>query len=224
MSTQKYMRIYEYIHEYQQLVYDFYSKDVVAFLTTYYRIDTGETIWDDENLMGGSYDRIGQYSGMRYHKILLLPVYYSEEMTTTYDAQDIGYVKDGDTQFVIPSSYGFIPLPGDKIKLEQEYLRPTNNVYPIYYVAGVEKSTNTDRVFYRLKVRVEQSITQTQLDQQLSDPIYTFFDYDKKIHTVSDAQFMTELLQKNEELRECIKENLYDNRSGYYFDHGVGQC
>ena len=77
MSTQKYQRTYEYIHEYQRLVYDFYSKDVVAFLTTYYHIDTTNTIWDDENLMGGSYDRVGEYSGTRYSKILLLPVYYT---------------------------------------------------------------------------------------------------------------------------------------------------
>ncbi len=58
MSTQKYQRIYDYIHEYQNLVYDFYSKDIVAFLTTYYHINSQETIWDNENVMGGSYDKI----------------------------------------------------------------------------------------------------------------------------------------------------------------------
>ena len=223
MSTQKFQRIYDYIHEYQRLVYDFYSKDVVAFLTTYYHIDSTNTIWDDENLMGGTYDRIGEFSGLRFSKILLLPVYYSEEMTTTYDAQEIGYIKDGDTSFVIPSSYGFVPLPGDKIKLEQEYLRPTNNIYPIYNVSGVEKSSNTDRVFFRLKIRVEQSITESQLDEQVS-VLYSFFEYTKQILPIEDAQFLMQLLSKNEDLRKCVKDNLYDNRSGYYFDHGVGPC
>jgi len=223
MSTQKFQRIYDYIHEYQQLIYDFYSKDVVAFLTTYYHIDSDTTVWDDENLMGGSYDRIGEFSGIQFNKILLLPVYYSEEMTTSFDAQEVGYIKEGDTTFVIPSTYGFVPLPGDKIKLEQEYLRPTNNIYPIYNVTGVEKSTNTDRVFYRLKLRVEQSITEDQLDEQVSN-LYTFFEYDKKIHSLGDAQFLTQLLSKNESLRQCVKDNLYDNRSGYYFNHGVGPC
>ena len=219
MSTQKYQQIYDYIHEYQKLVYDFYSKDVVAFLTTYYHIDTFNTTWDNENLMAGSYDRVGSLSGVRFHKILLLPVYYSEEITTSYDGQDIGYIKDGDTTFVIPSSYGFVPLPGDKIKLEQDYLKPTNNLYPIYYVGGIEKSSNTDRVFYRLKVHVEQSITETQLDLQVSDPIYTFFEYNKKIYTLDNAKFMTQLLQKNTELLNCIKQKLYDSRSGYYFNN-----
>lgn len=219
MSTQKYQRIYDYIHEYQKLLYDFYSKDVVAFHTTYYHIDTTQTVWDNENLMGGSYDKIGEFSGTRFYKILLLPVYYSEEMTTVYDGRDIGYVKDGDTTFVIPSSYGFVPLPGDKIKLEQEYLRSTNNIYPIYYVGGIEKTSNTDKVFYKLKLHVEQSITEEQLDEQISDPIYTFFEYDKKIHTLNDAQFMAQLLSKNDDLRACIKNNLYDNKSGYYFNN-----
>lgn len=223
MSTQKYERLYAYIHEYQRLVYDYYSKDVVAFLVTYYRINSGTTIWDDENLMGGSYDKVGALSGMKYDKILLLPVYYSDEMAITYNAQEIGYIKDGDTTFVIPSSYGFVPLVGDKVKFEQDYLKTTNNTYPIYTVMGIEKTSNTDRVFYKLKVRVEQSFTETQLDEQVSN-IYTFFEYDKNIHTLEDAQFMTQLLAKNEELKTCITNNLYDKRSGYYFNYGIGPC
>ena len=71
MSTQKYTRIYDYIHEYQRLIYDFYSKDVVAFLTTYYHIDAEETIWEDEHVFGGSYDRVGEFSGVRFLYILL---------------------------------------------------------------------------------------------------------------------------------------------------------
>ena len=70
MAIQNYSRIYDYIHEYQRLVYDFYSKDVVAFLTTYYHINTESTIWEDENLFGGSYDRVGEYSGVKWDKIL----------------------------------------------------------------------------------------------------------------------------------------------------------
>ncbi len=216
MSTQKFERIYDYIHEYQQLIYDFYSKDVVAFLTTYYHIDTDDTIWEDENMFAGSYDRVGQLSGVRWNKILLLPVYYIDEISTSFDAQDVGYIKENETTFVIPSTYGFVPLPNDKIKLEQSYLRPTNNIYPIYNVSGVEKSVNADRLFWKLKVEVEQSITTSQLDQQLIDT-FTFFEYDKKIHTIPDAQFLSRLLSKNETLRGILRNDLYDPNSGYYF-------
>jgi len=212
---QKYERIYDYIHEYQSLIYDYYSKHVVAFLTTYYHIDTDETIWEDENVFAGSYDRVGEYSGVRWNKILLLPVYYMDEINTPLDGQDIGYVKENNSTFVIPSTYGITPLPNDKLKLEQDYLRPTNNIYPLFNIGGVEKSVNADRVFWKINVSLEQSVTENQLNQQVQET-YTFYDYDKKIHTVDDASFMTRLLSKNESLRETAK-TLFDSNSGFYF-------
>jgi len=131
---QKYLRIYDYIHEYQRLIYDYYSHSVVAFLTTYYHIDTDETIWEDENVFAGAYDRVGELSGIKWNKILLLPVYYIDEINSPLDGQEIGYVKENNSTFVIPSIYGITPLPNDKIKLEQDYLRPTNNTYPLFNV------------------------------------------------------------------------------------------
>jgi hypothetical protein len=212
---QKYEKIYDYIHEYQGLVYDFYSKHAVSFLTTYYHIDTDETIWEDENVFAGSYDRVGEYSGVRWNKILLLPVFFIDEINTPLDGQDIGYVKENNTTFVIPSTYGITPLPNDKLKLEQDYLRPTNNIYPLFNVGGVEKSVNEDRLFWKIIVQLEQSVTETQLNQQVQD-VYTFFDYDKKIHTFDDSSFMTQLLSKNETLKETT-ECLFDKNSGFYF-------
>lgn len=220
MSTQKYQRIYDYIHEYQNLIYNFYSKDVVAFLTTYYHIDTQDTIWEDENVFAGSYDRVGELSGVKWNKILLLPVYYIEDVTTSFDGQDIGYIKENDSILVIPSTYGFTPLPNDKIKFEQEYLRPTNDVYPVFNVGGIEKSVNADRLFWKMKVHVEQSVTISQLEQQISNT-YTFFEYDKKIHTIPDAQFLARLLAKNEDIRSIAKNDLYDKRSGFYFVNNI---
>lgn len=216
MTLQKYERIYDYIHEYQRLVYDVYSKHAISFLTTYYHIDVQETIWDDQNLMGGSYERIGELSGIMFHKILLLPVFFPDEISTAFDAQEIGYVKEGETSIVIPSTYNFIPLPGDKVKFEQSFLRQTNDIYPIYTVGGIEKSTNTDLVFYKLKVKVEQSITEEQLQRQVSN-IYSFFEYSKQIYTLQNAQELANLLQRNSLLRERIKQSFYDSNSGFYF-------
>lgn len=212
---QKYEKIYNYIHEYQNLIYNYYSKDAISFLTTYYHIDTEETIWEDEHVFAGSYDRVGEFSGIKWNKVLLLPVFYIEEINTPMDGQDIGYVKENNTTFVIPSTYGITPLPNDKIKMEQEYLRVTNNTYPLFNVGGVEKSVNEDRLFWKLSVQLEQSVTESQLNLQVED-VYTFYDYDKKIHTVEDASFMTKLLAKNKELR-CTSQSLFDNNSGFYF-------
>jgi hypothetical protein len=99
--------------------------------------------------------------------------------------------------------------------LEQDYLRPTNNTYPLYNVGGVEKSVNADRLFWKINVSLEQSVTETQLNLQVENS-YTFYDYDKTIHTVDDATFMTRLLSKNEDLRAVTK-SLFDDNSGFYF-------
>jgi len=64
-------------------------------------------------------------------------------------------------------------------------------------------------------VSLEQSVTETQLNLQVENS-YTFYDYDKTIHTVDDATFMTKLLAKNEDLRTEIK-SLFDDNSGFYF-------
>jgi hypothetical protein len=193
---------------------------VVAFLTTYYHIDTEETIWEDENMFGGAYEKVGDLSGIRWNKYLLIPVYYSDEITTAFDAQDIGYIKENETTFIIPSTYGFTPLPNDKFKLEQEYLRPNKDVYPVFSVTGVEKSVNADRLFWKLKIEVEQSVTTTQLDEQVVNT-YTFYDYDKKIHTIDQGQFLTRLLSKNKTLRDRLRKDMYDINSGYYFINNV---
>lgn len=211
---QKYERLYAYIHDYQRLIYDFYSKHAIAFLTTYYNISTEETVWDDEDLLGGSYEPIGELSGIRWNKYLLLPVYFIEDVSTIFSGEETGYIKEGETSIVIPSTYGITPLPRDIVKLEQAYLRPTNDVYPIFSVTGVEKSVNADRTFWKLKLMVEQSRTTTEVEQQLNST-YVFYDYNKQIHSVDGATFLTNMLIKNETLRSYLKD-LFDDNCGFY--------
>jgi len=216
MYIQLYTRLYQYIEEYQKLIYDIYSKHVVAFLTTYYNIDKEETIWEDEKVFSGSYHVISNdLSGLRWKKILLLPVYYMEEVSNAFDAQDRGYIKENSSSLVIPSTYGITPYPGDMIKFEQSFLRPTNDIYPLYQVGGAEITVNADRRFWKLKITNFQSRTTTELDNQVTD-LLAFSEYDKKIHLVDDYEFLTRILYKNELLRENMK-SLYDNNSGFYF-------
>jgi hypothetical protein len=215
MSTQKYERLYFYVHEYQKLVYDFYAEDVVRFLVTYYNMNIPKTIWEDENIFGGPYEWTGDLSGIKRNKILVLPVYYVDQVVTAFDAEETGYNKDNETTFVIPSTHGFIPYPQDIIKVEQHYLRPTNDVYPLYVVSGVEISANTDRRYWKLKVETFQSETLASVDAQVEN-IYSYVEYDKKIHTLYDAEFMARLLVKDSNLRPTLK-NLHDERVGFYY-------
>jgi len=216
MSMQNYERLYEYVHEYQRLLYEYYSKSVVRFLVTYYNLNVDETIWEDEDVFGGAYEDVGEYSGIKRNKILLLPVYYPEEINTAFDGEDIGYNKNTETTIVIPSTYGFKPYPHDILKFEQSFLRPTNDTYPLYEVTGVEIHPNTDRRYWRLKCQVFQSETLQSVDAQVVNT-YSFVEYSKQIHTLEDAQFISRLLYKDSLLRPVLKDNLFDNRSGFYF-------
>jgi len=215
MTIQNYQRIYDYIHEYQNLVYNYYSKHVVAFLVTYYNLNVCDTVWEDEDLMGGAYEQVGDLTGIRRNKILMLPLYYAEEINTAFDAQDIGYIKENDTSFVMPSTYNFRPYPNDIIKLEQAYLSPKNNTHPLFIVSGVEIHPNTERRFWKIRCKVFQSETLASVESQVEN-IYSFVEYDKKIHTIDDSQFIAKLLYKHSLLKQNLN-NLYDRRCGFYF-------
>lgn len=215
-DIQNYERLYHYVHEYQNLLYDYYSKHVVRYLVTYYNLNIDETIWEDEDIFGGAYEQTGNLTGIKRNKILLLPVYYPEEITSSFDGEDVGYNKTTETTIVIPSSYGFKPYPHDIIKLEQEFLRSNNDIYPIYTVTGVEIHPNTDKRYWRLKCQVFQSETLNSVDEQVTN-IYSFVEYDKKIHTLQNAQFLSRLLYKDSLLKPILKDSLFDDRAGFYY-------
>jgi len=214
-SPQLWERQYHYIHEYQYLVYEYYAKDVVAFLTTYYHLNTSETIWDNEYVMGGAYEEIGDLTGIRWDKFLLLPVFFIDEISSIgFDATEIGQNKLTETYCVIPSEYKFTPLPHDIIQFEQDYLQMSPNNQPIYHVSGVEIAPNTDRRFWKLKLEVNQSRKIPEVENQTLNT-YMFLDYDKQIHTVENANIILNLLETNSNLKKTVSEN-YDSGTGFY--------
>jgi len=212
---QNYERLYWYIHDYQDLLYRYYSKHAIAFLTTYYNLDKENTVWDNEDLLDGAYERVGELTGIKFNKYLLIPVFFITEVTTAYDGSEIGFIKEGNCELVIPSTYNIIPYEGDIVKMEQDYLRPTNDIYPTFMVTGKEKSVNTDITFFKLKVEIFQSKTTDQVDQQVSE-LFVFFDYTKKIYTYDDATFLAKMVSKNYKLSQQTN-NLFDSNSGLYF-------
>lgn len=214
---QNYNRIYDYIYEYWKLIYDVYAKHAVAFQSTYYNLDKESLVWDNENLMGGYYEKIGSLSGLKWNKYSLLPIYFVEETNTIFDGQDVGIVNEGESECVIPAAYGIEPNANDMIKFDQTFLvsDPSKNVYPIFCVTGIQKHAHQDKPYWKLKLSVEQSRTTDELDAQVSNN-FIFFEYDKKVHTIPEAQTMTRMLSKAESLSSSLK-SVYDENSGLYF-------
>lgn len=211
---QNWNRLYSYIHDYQNLLYDFYSKHAVAFLTTYWNLNRQDTIWDDESLLGGAYERLGDLTGIKFNKYLLLPIYFPDEISSPFEGTEIGQNKEQETTIVFPSTYGINPYPGDFVKLEQQFMRPTNNTYPIFVVGGVEIHPNTDRRFWKMKIQVYESETTEQLDNQTED-VFVFFDYDKKIHPLEEAITLARMMEKSATLKRRLKD-MWDPNTGFY--------
>lgn len=212
---QFYSNIYNYIEEYWHFLYDIYGQHAISYPVTYYNLDIDTTVWDNTDLIGGYYEKIGTLSGVRWKKILLLPIFQIEETQTQYDGQDIGYVNEGDSGFVIPSSYGIHPYPNDFVMFNRDFLETTPTPHSLYAITGVEKQSAQDKTFWKCKLSVETSKTECDLTNQISQT-YTFYDYTKKIYSLSDATSLTRMLAKNETIRSRVT-NLFDKNSGYLF-------
>jgi hypothetical protein len=216
-GMQNYMRLYDYINEYWDLIYDIYPRQGNGYLTTYYNLDTPNLIWDNEKMMNGAYEWVGNNSGIRWNKYLLLPVYFPTEMKSQFDAQEQGYVnEDKDFTLTIPSDYGIIPYPGDIFKVESRFLfnNHADDIYPVYIVKGVQKQSPQDKTYWQLYCDVYQSKDMVQVDRQVTN-VFVYFNYTSSIQTVSDATELTNMMNKNGKLIQYIKDG-YDPNSGFY--------
>jgi hypothetical protein len=211
---QNYNRIYDYFVDYWKTLYEYYANHAVAYVVTYYSLDQPNTVWDNENLMGGYYEKIGALSGVRWKKILLFPVYFITEIDTIFDAQEGGLLTQGELDFVFPATYGINPVANDILKLYQNYIQEDDR-YALYVVTGTQKQTSGDKTYYKCRARVEQSRTIDDIEPQVSSQL-VYYDYDKKIHLVDEAATMTRLLSKNSAIRTNLN-NLFDQNSGLYF-------
>jgi hypothetical protein len=207
---QNWERLYEYIHEYQELVQDYYSRHGVAFLSTYWNINKEKTVWDKQQMYGGAYEKTGELSGMKWDKYLLLPVYFAEEISTGFDGSEIGLIKEQETSIVFPSVYGITPYANDVVKFESEYLQSENDTYPLFKVTGVEPYPNTEKRYWKLRLKVYESKAIERLEAKTEDT-YVFFDYDKKVHTVEEATTLARMLAKDEELKTNLVDMWNDN-------------
>ena len=212
---QNYKRIYDYYYEFWKTIYDVYSRHGIAYKVTYYHLDTTSTIWDDDTLFGGSYESLGPLSGIKYDKILFLPIYFITEMSNVWDAQAEGFINPGEIEIVIPSDYGFVPIPGDMFKLDEFVIDTQRDINPIFKISNLKKQTHQDLAYWQSHGEIYQSKTTEDLDLQVQNTM-VFYDYDKKIHTLNDSISLTRMLNKNKIVRDRLKD-LYDRNSGLYF-------
>jgi hypothetical protein len=211
---QKWMRIGEYAKEYQKHVYKYYaSHSHQAYLCTYYNLDLKNSIYDGNILDAGYYTKTGDKSGLRWRKILFLPVYNIEQIQAPFNSDERGNTKaELQTSFNFPTQYEIQPYPHDFVMFEQNVLKPVDNHYPMYEVKNVEKATNTDITFW--KVSLENTYRkEPDLDPHISSR-HVFFDYSKRIYDIEMGMFLYRLLEKNRNLDYL--NDYFSKLSGFY--------
>jgi len=212
---QNWLRIHDYAKQYLEWTYKTYSSHSPAYLCTYYNLDLPNSVYDGNILDAGSYEKTGNRSGLKWRKILLLPVYGIEQIQPTKSAEEDGVtMKTQMTSFNFPTEYYIKPMAHDYIKFEQDILKPTNNQYPLYQVTNIEKATNTDKSFWKVQCQVDYR-QEEDLENHLSQ-LCVFFDYNKKIYNIQTATTLYKLLEKNRSLQDMKK--YFEVNGGYYFN------
>lgn len=197
-----FLRKYNYINDYFYNTYRLYAEEYVhAYPVTYYSIDTVNTVWDDENLMAGSYEKsqVGPLSGVRWRKIRFLPVFGMTPMTPvnneTGEEGGITYENSLETEISFPSIYGLKPLENDFVDLSFGFLSQKPIRKMLFKVGGINLAHQNDYYqIYQCKLQIAGTTTDS-LEKQVSRE-FMFYEHDKIIVPYENGQLLTALQEK----------------------------
>jgi len=220
---QPYTRIYNYFQNYYDTIYNIYSEHYPAYPTIYYSIDWNNSTYDKNILDAGTYEKngIGELTGIKFKKILFLPVYGIEQIQPIYNSDERGHnMFDSErTQVIIPSNYGLIPGEWDVVHFIQDFISPENfENGPMFVIHNVNPATIGNMTHFQCKLKAAPYSLQFVKNQVIS--YYMFVDHTKKIHRLDTAHTMNKLLQRSIILTEHIN-NLFNNCTGFYLKETI---
>jgi hypothetical protein len=221
---QNWLRLQHYPADYLNLVYRYYAAHGIAYICTYYHLDIPNSTLDKEVLDAGSYETIGDLSGLVWEKIAMLPIYNTDQIQPAFLADERGFGKHEQTTMLnFPTLYGIQPTAKDFIHFEELPLNNGNtpNVEsPMYQVVNFEKATNTFFSFWKVAAKVS-FYTKPQVEANVRE-VFAFVDYEKQIYQIDTAQMLFKLLEKNTKLGT---NKFYRDQVGWYFqEEKVNNC
>lgn len=214
---QSYIRRCNYAQSYYEYIYNIKAACFYGFPVNYYSIDWTESIYD-ETLMAGTYEKIGvgDLSGIRWKKILQLPVREVEPITPTNNAGEKGLTMHESeiTSMVFPSQYGIKPYEWDIVHFTQNYMFPDiGDDAPIFVVTNTDPATYGTMTEWKCRLKVAP-FRLSDLKKQVSSE-YMFLDYTKQIHRLDIATILLKLQQRSDSLSEQTRD-LFSDLSGFY--------
>lgn len=221
---QPYIRKYSYIQDYYYTLYQIYSTNYIGYPVNYYMFDPDESVFDKDQLISGSYEKngIGDLSGIKFRKILLLPVYGVEQIQPSYNASEKGLnLSDSEySSLSFSSEFGIVPNEWDVIHFNQSFMFPDKpfDLDPLFTVTNINKATYGSVTHYQTKVRVA-SFNREDIEKQISS-YWMFLDFTKKIHRIDTAALLLRLQKRSTDIYSNLQDMFHN--TGFYLQGNGG--
>jgi hypothetical protein len=208
--THEFIRKINYISDYYTTQNTYVSKlNVPAYPVTYYNIDLKNSIYDNEKLQAGAYEKygVGQLSGMVWRKIQMLPVYWVEQLIPEKVAEEKGLtVQDSlHGSICIPTSYNVRPYELDIIKFHQNFMFRGSDEVLVFVVKNIGFTTFGDINYYKLSIKVGTGSGTTKVENQISEHLM-YLELTQKIHDLDTASVLLKIQSNHTALAESTVE------------------
>jgi len=224
MAKLPFLRRYQYIEDYFYTVHQLYAdRYVPSYPVTYYSLDTENTVWDDDQIHGGSYEKlgVGELSGVVWKKIQMLPVFGVEPISFNPETGERGGITLRDsatTQIVFTSLYGLVPLEGDVVDLSFGYTKDNITMKMLYTVNNINLAHQNEYLqIYQLQLRMAP-FNVDELEKQISSD-WMFYEHEQTILPLENANLLLKLQENSTDLVTGANQ-LFDKSGFYLYDTG----
>lgn len=216
MFNQKWMSLNDYSLDYFELLYRYYATCAPSQPYTYYNLDLPNSVYDSKLLTAGSYELMGDLSGMLWKKITLLQGFAFEPVQFVMSADETGpSFKDRTSSLWFPTIYELVPNIHDFVCFDWVTSRENQfkDQQPLYEVVNVEKASSSELTFWKVQLKSTYR-TKQNIEKQLSGS-YSFSDYEKHIYKASDEIFLERMMLRNSKLKV---NSFYKEQIGLYVE------
>jgi hypothetical protein len=215
------IRRYNYIEDYFHTVYEYYISHYPAYPVNYYSLDFDNSIYDDDMLLGGSYEKtgVGELSGIKFKKIISLPVFGTQAVQPSPDSAEDGGLHSSNSMMssvLIPQIYDLKPVENDVLDINFGFKNTSKYTRALFIVTNVNLAHHGDQLnLYYLNLQIAR-FEKNELEKQISS-YWQFYEPTKKILKLKNANLLTKITVKAEQNIENLK-NCFDEKVNLYLE------
>lgn len=218
-SFRPWIRKYNYVSDYFNNVYETYIKQYPAFPVNYYKLNFSESVYDQNELGAGTYEKlgVGSLSGFVWDKIVMLPIFGIEPIFLQQDSGDAGgmnFRESALSTMLIPDIYGFTPVENDFVDLSFGIKSSNNYNRAIYTISDVNPAHFGDELhLFKCNLRISP-FEKADLEKQINK-YYMFYEPMKEILPITNASLLSKLTSKSDIIRTNLN-NLFNSQVSFY--------